>query len=57
MQNYVLLTLDNNLEAPQVAFLQTHQPIFYQIRNPDMALIITRKYICSYFPLCVFVLR
>ena len=36
MQNYVLLTLDNNLEAPQVAFLQTHQPIFYQIRNPDI---------------------
>ena len=36
MQKYVLLKLINNSEASRVAFLQTHQPIFYQIRKSDM---------------------
>ena len=38
MQKYVLLKLVNNSEASRVAFLQTHQPIFYQIRKSDMTL-------------------
>ena len=38
MQIYVLLKLVNNSEASRLAFLQTHQPIFYQIRKSDMTL-------------------
>ena len=30
--------MDNDSEASHVAFLQTHQPTFHQIRNPDMTL-------------------
>ena len=39
MQTYVLLTLDNNSEASQVAFPQNPTPWYGQFRIPDMTLI------------------
>ena len=38
MQTYVLLTLDNNSEASQVAFPQNPTPWYGQFRIPDMTL-------------------